>query len=159
MIQQPTIKKIVTFFHVGLIPKAPGTFGTLAAIPLAALMIWLGPLIHMAFSLLLMVFAIWACEMYERQKGGHDHPEAVIDEVVGFLITMVWMPLTWQSFVFGFCLFRFFDIVKPWPIGWMDRKIPGGMGVVLDDVAAGLVANVILQVIYTKTAWLGVQIL
>jgi phosphatidylglycerophosphatase A len=153
------IKKIVTFFHIGLVPKAPGTVATAATIPLALLLMWLGPLIHMGVTIVLTILGIWACEMYEREKGGHDHPEAVIDEVVGFLITMVWMPMTWQAFAFGFCLFRFFDIVKPWPIGWMDRKIPGGFGVVIDDVAAGLVANIILQVIYTKTGWLGAQIL
>jgi phosphatidylglycerophosphatase A len=153
------IKKIVTFFHIGLVPKAPGTVATIATMPLALLLMWLGPLIHMGVTILVTVLGIWACEMYERKKGGHDHPEAVIDEVAGFLITMVWMPMTWQAFAFGFCLFRFFDILKPWPIGWMDRKIPGGFGVVIDDVAAGLVANIILQLIYTKTGWLGAQII
>ncbi len=153
------IKKIVTFFGAGLSPIAPGTMGTLATIPIAALLIWLGPLWHMALTLLLTPFAIWACEMYERNKNGHDHPEVVIDEVVGFLITMVWMPLTWQSLLVGFVLFRFFDILKPWPIGWLDKNIPGGAGVVIDDVAAGLVANLLMQMILTKTAWLGVQIL
>lgn len=153
------IKKIVTFFGTGLSPKAPGTVGTIAAIPLAALLMWMGSLFHMGFTVVLMLFSFWACEQYERQKGGHDHPEIVIDEVVGYLITMVWLPLTWQSLVAGFILFRFFDILKPWPISWMDKKIPGGVGVVVDDVAAGLVSSLILQVIYTKTAWLGAQIL
>jgi phosphatidylglycerophosphatase A len=152
------IKAFVTFFGVGLSPKAPGTLGTLATIPLAALFIWLGPLVHMSFAILLTLAAIWAADVYEKRKGGHDHPEIVIDEVVGFLISMTWMPMTWQAFAAGFVLFRFFDIVKPWPIGVFDRKIPGGLGVVVDDVAAGLLVNVILQIVYTKTAWLGVQV-
>lgn len=152
------IKKLATFFGAGLSPYAPGTMGTLATLPLAILLMWFGPLWHMGVTLLLTALAIWVSEMYERQVGGHDHPETVIDEVVGFLVTMVWMPLTWQSLVLGFVLFRFFDIVKPWPISWMDKNILGGVGVVVDDIAAGLVANLILQVIYTKTAWLGLQI-
>lgn len=153
------IKKIVTFFGAGLSPKAPGTMGTLAAIPLAAALMWMGSLVHMGFTVILTLFAFWACEQYERQKGGHDHPEVVIDEVVGYLITMVWLPLTWQSLLAGFIFFRFFDILKPWPISWMDRKIPGGVGVVIDDVAAGLVSSLLLQYIYTKTAWLGAQLI
>ncbi len=152
------IKKIVTFFGAGLVPKAPGTMGTIAAIPLAVLLLWIGPLWHMGFTLALTIVAIWACEMYEREKGGHDHPEAVIDEVVGYLITMVWMPLTWQSLLIGFVLFRLFDILKPWPISWMDKNIKGGIGVVIDDVAAGVVASLLMQLIYHHTTWLGVQI-
>ena len=80
------------------------------------------------------------------------------DEVVGFLITMVWLPLTWQSLLLGFVLFRFFDIVKPPPIRQLDQHVKGGFGVMIDDIAAGLISSVILQIIYTQTSWLGVQI-
>ncbi len=153
------LKKFVTFFGAGLSPKAPGTVGTLATIPLAALMIWSGPFVHMGFTIILTVVSIILCEKYEKQIGGHDHSHIVIDEVVGFLITMTWLPLTWQSFAFGFALFRFFDILKPWPISHLDRNVKGGLGVVVDDVVAGLFANILLQVIYTKTAWLGAQTL
>jgi phosphatidylglycerophosphatase A len=141
------------------VPKAPGTMGTLAAIPLAILLMWMGSLVHMGFTVVLILVSFWACEQYEKQKGGHDHQEVVIDEVIGYLITVVWLPLTWQTLVAGFVLFRFFDILKPWPISWMDQHIPGGVGVVVDDIAAGLVASIILQIIYAKTGWLGAQIL
>lgn len=162
MAKKTKLKKIewlAVFFGAGLAPKAPGTMGTLATIPLALLLMWLGPLYHMAFVIVLTPIAIWVSELYEQARGGHDHPEVVIDEVVGFLITMTWLPITWQSFLFGFVLFRVLDIFKPWPIGMMDKKIPGGIGVVVDDVAAGLIANVVLQYVYTHTAWLGIQIL
>ena len=99
-------------------------------------------------------------DAYQTAKGGgHDRQEIVIDEVAGFLITMAMIPLTWQTWVAGFLLFRFFDAVKPWPISVLDKKVKGGLGVVVDDVAAGLAANLILQVLITKTDWLGVQIL
>jgi phosphatidylglycerophosphatase A len=83
----------------------------------------------------------------------------VIDEVIGFLITMTWLPMTWQAYLAGFLLFRVLDIFKPFPIGYLDEKVPGGLGVVADDVAAGMIANIILQVVLVKTAWLGMQIL
>ncbi len=153
------LKGAVTFFGVGLAPRCPGTVGTLAAIPLCGLLMWMGPFWHMGVSLILFSLAIVACEMYERQQGGHDRSEIVIDEVVGYLITMVWMPLRVEAFVVGFLLFRFFDIVKPWPIRWMDQNIRGGAGVMIDDLAAGLVSNVIMQIILSKTLLFGTQIL
>ena len=83
--------------------------------------------------------------------------EIVIDEMIGFMIAMTWMPQTWQAYLAGFCLFRFLDILKPPPIRYFDRRVPGGLGVVLDDVVAGLVANIFLQFIYSQTPWLGIQ--
>lgn len=151
--------KLATLFGVGLVPKAPGTFGTLAAIPLVWGLSLAGPLVYMAVTILLLPVAVLACEFYEQSKGGHDHKEIVIDEVLGFLITMVWMPMTWQAIVIGFVLFRVLDITKPLFIGYLDKKVQGGLGVVLDDVAAGLVASLIMQVLYTQTNWLGSQIL
>jgi len=151
------LKQFVTFFGAGLSPKAPGTVGTLAAIPLTFFLIWLGPFFHMTATVVLTIAAIIACEKYEKQIGGHDHSHIVIDEVVGFLITMTWLPLTWQSFAFGFLLFRLFDILKPWPISHFDKKVTRGLGVVVDDVVAGICANILLQILYTKTGWLGAQ--
>ena len=153
------LKVFVTFFGVGLSPKAPGTMGTAAAIPFALLLIWSGPFIHMFAAMALALAAIVACEKYEKQIGGHDHSHIVIDEVVGFLITMTWLPITWQSVLAGFVLFRLFDIWKPWPIRHFDKKVAGGLGVVVDDIVAGIFANIILQLLYTKTNLLGVQIL
>ena len=150
--------QLATFFGAGRLPKGPGTWGSLAALPLAALLIWgVNPLIYMGFCVLLLPVGILAAEVYERTHGGHDHSEIVIDEVLGMLITLTWLPFTWQSFVLGFLLFRFFDILKPFPISYLDKHVRGGVGVMADDVLAGLVANVILQIIYQHTAWLGSQ--
>lgn len=96
--------------------------------------------------------------MYENYFDTHDDKHVVIDEVVGFLITMTWLPVTWQSFVGGFLLFRLFDIWKPVPIRNIDQKIKGGLGVVADDVVAGIVANIILQMIYQNTGFLGASL-
>lgn len=149
---------IATFFNIGRISKAPGTVATAATIPLWWALSQLGPLIYMAVVLLLIPLGIMAAKAYEAQSSEHDAKEIVIDEVVGFLITMVWLPLTWQSLVLGFIIFRFLDIVKPPPIRQLDQRVKGGFGVMIDDIAAGLIGSVILQMIYTQTSWLGVQI-
>lgn len=150
--------KIATVFGVGLIPKAPGTWGSLVTLPLALALMFLGPLVYMAVTLAMAIVAIVAAEEYEQQSKKHDSKEIVIDEVVGMLVTMTMLPLTWQSFVVGFILFRILDIWKPFPIRYFDRKVPGGFGVVMDDLVAGIIANVVLQLMLYHTAWLGVQI-
>ena len=150
---------ISTWFWVGKMKVAPGTWGTLATMPLVLLLSWSGPVIYMAFTLVLLFVGILAADIYEKSLGEHDSSSIVIDEVVGMLIAMTWLPMTWQSLVFGFLIFRFFDIFKPFPISWLDKKIGGGLGVMIDDVAAGIITNMILQVLYTKTSWLGVQIM
>lgn len=149
---------LATFFGVGKISKAPGTLATLATIPLWYVLSQLGPYVYMGITFLLFPLGVWAAQAYENHMGVHDSKEIVIDEVVGFLITMTWLPLTWQSVVLGFCLFRFFDIVKPPPIRQLDQKIQGGFGVMVDDVAAGLISSILMQIIYNQTNWLGIQI-
>ncbi len=151
------IEILATFFYIGKIPKAPGTWATLATIPLWFLMSKLNPIFYMAIVFLIVIAGIFISQIYENQLKIHDSKTIVIDEVAGFLITMVWLPVTWQSVVFGFVLFRFFDIVKPPPIRQLDQKISGGLGVMLDDVAAGIISSLILQIIYSQTMWLGVQ--
>lgn len=146
-----------TLFGVGKAAKAPGTWGTLATVPVVFLLSYLGPLVYMAAVFLMLPLSIVAAELYEKQAGSHDAKEIVIDEMVGFMITMTWMPQTWQAYLAGFCLFRFLDILKPPPIRYFDRRVPGGLGVVLDDVVAGIIANVFLQLIYSQTPWLGIQ--
>ncbi|WP_253715842.1 phosphatidylglycerophosphatase A family protein [Bdellovibrio bacteriovorus] len=152
------LKQLATLFGVGRIKKAPGTWGTLATIPLVIGLNHLGPFYYMSAVALLLVVGTLACHIYEQDHEGHDHKEIVIDEVLGFLITMVWLPMTWQAILIGFVLFRVLDIGKPLFIGYLDKKVQGGLGVMLDDVAAGLVASLIMQVLYTQTNWLGSQI-
>lgn len=132
-------------FGSGLVPRAPGTAGTLTAIPLvlltAALPLW-GYLILITG---LFLIGIWVCRETTRYLGVHDHPVIVWDEVVGYMIAMIGAPLTWPVIVTGFVLFRVFDILKPWPIGWLDRRAKGGFGVMIDDVMAGLYTAVVLH--------------
>jgi phosphatidylglycerophosphatase A len=132
--------------------------GTLAALPLVYLVSLPGPYFHMAFTVFLFPLALWAAENYERSKAQHDSQEIVIDEVLGILITMVWLPMTWQAMILGFVLFRVLDIFKPFPIGYIDKKVQGGLGVIADDVVAGIFANIMLQVIYSHTEWLGAKL-
>jgi len=132
-------------FGSGLAPKAPGTAGTLAAVPLYLL---LNQLPLNAYLLLLIVafgFGIWLCEASSRALGVHDHGGIVWDEFVGYWITMVAAPPGWQWVVVGFLLFRLFDILKPFPINWLDRRIGGGLGIMLDDAVAGTFAWFCLQ--------------
>lgn len=148
-----------TFFGAGNLPYGPGTWGTLATLPLAAAFMAAGPLWHMIGIVILFPIALVACETYEQQAGTHDSKNIVIDEVLGFLITMVWLPLTWQSFVAGFIVFRVLDIFKPWPISYLDKNVKRGLGVMIDDIAAGIVGNIILQYVASHTVWLGYQTL
>lgn len=154
---RPFFANLATLFGIGHIQTAPGTWGTLAAVPVAVLFASAGPFAFMGLTLLVLVLAIIACEVHEQDSGDHDSKTVVIDEVVGYLVAVTWLPFTWQSFLAAFLLFRIFDIWKPLFIGLLDRKVSGGIGTVIDDLAAGLVVNVILQITYYKTAWLGLQ--
>ncbi len=151
--------KLIQFFatagFVGLIPKAPGTFGTLVAMPIAFLLAQGGPNFYAVATLLAIIFSVVISELHERALGSHDSKTIVIDEVVGYLVAFAWLPLSWMSMVAAFILFRFFDILKPWPISVLDARVKGGLGVVVDDLAAGLLANLILHFIASRTLWLG----
>jgi len=131
----------------GAAPRAPGTFGTLAAVPLYLLL----DMLPLPYYLLALIVAfgvgIWLCEVTSRDLGVHDHGGIVWDEFVGYWLTMVAAPPGWLWMVVGFGLFRFFDIVKPFPIGWLDRRVPGGLGIMLDDAVAGSFAWLCLQLI------------
>jgi phosphatidylglycerophosphatase A len=135
-------------FGSGLAPKAPGTFGTLAAIPLYLLMTGLQPLHYAAIVSIMSLFGIYICGKAATDVGVHDHPAIVWDEFVGFFITMFLIPLSWQSVLVGFLLFRFFDIVKPWPISFIDKKVHGGVGIMLDDIVAGFLALACMHLIF-----------
>ena len=134
-------------FGSGLAPKAPGTFGTLVAVPLYLLMNELLMWQYLAVVALATGIGIWICGVAARQMGVHDDPSIVWDEIVGFLITMIAVPPGWIWIVVGFVLFRFFDIAKPWPIRVIDRRVSGGMGIMMDDVLAGVFALVSIHIL------------
>jgi phosphatidylglycerophosphatase A len=156
-VKRKIVEFLATGFYLGKIRPAPGTWGTLLGVPVAYALTFGSHFSYMLGSILLLAFAVAVAEIYEVITGHHDTSEIVIDEVVGYVIAMTWLPATWQFFTAAFFVFRFFDILKPYPINIMDQKIRGGLGTILDDVAAGLVSNVVLQLIYVKTTWLGTQ--
>ncbi|MCP3667335.1 MAG: phosphatidylglycerophosphatase A [Gammaproteobacteria bacterium] len=129
----------------GAAPKAPGTFGTLAAVPLYLLVQPLSAINYLLLVITLFLVGVWLCDRTSKDLGVHDHGGIVWDEWVGLLITLWLAPMGWHWLIVGFLLFRFFDILKPWPIGWLDQRIHGGLGIMLDDVVAGLFAFVLLQ--------------
>ena len=135
-------------FGSGLAPKAPGTFGTLAAIPVFLLLTMLSPLLYGITVLVLALAGIYICGKAADDVGVHDHPAIVWDEFVGFFITMFMVPVSWQSILVGFILFRIFDILKPWPISFIDKKMTGGLGIMFDDVLAGFFAFAIMQLLF-----------
>ena len=118
--------------------------GTLAAIPLWWLLAQLPLTSYLIVVLLAAVVGITICGRAAEQKGVHDHGGIVWDEFVGFWIAMAALPITWQSVVLGFVLFRLFDILKPWPISWLDKKVSGGFGIMIDDVIAGFAAAAVI---------------
>jgi phosphatidylglycerophosphatase A len=135
-------------FGSGAAPKAPGTFGTIAAVIIYVLL--LSHLDADTYLLVLMasaVFGIYICGKTATDIGVHDHGGIVWDEFVGLWITYLWLPQGMLWLLIGFVLFRLFDIVKPWPIGWLDRQVHGGVGIMLDDLVAGLMALVCVQVL------------
>lgn len=139
-------------FGSGLAPRAPGTFGTLAAIPVYLLCAQLPLLAYLLVIAATFVMGVYLCGRTARALGVHDHPGIVWDEVVGYLLTMAFAPPGWQWVVAGFVCFRLFDIWKPWPIRVLDRSVHGGLGIMLDDLLAGLVAGLVLLGIAALTA-------
>lgn len=128
---------LATWFGAGLLPIAPGTWGSAAALPFAWLILWYGGWISLAVASA-VVFAMgwWAASALERRLGTHDSGLIVVDEVAGQWLSLLPCPLDPIMFAVGFVLFRLVDIVKPWPAGWADRRVDGGLGVMLDDVLA-----------------------
>jgi phosphatidylglycerophosphatase A len=135
-------------FGSGAAPYAPGTFGTLVAIPLYLLMAPLSLWIYVAIVVVMTMVGVWLCGVTSRDLGIHDHSGIVWDEIVGYLITMAAAPPGIGWIVVGFLLFRFFDILKPWPIRYIDQHVEGGWGIMLDDILAGVFSLLVLQVTY-----------
>jgi phosphatidylglycerophosphatase A len=131
-------------FGSGLAKKAPGTMGTLAAIPVYLIIFQTGLITYSLLTTLAAVVGIWICGIAAEKLDEHDFGGIVWDEIVGYLITMWLVPFSWQALVLGFILFRVFDILKPWPIKWVDQKVHGGLGIMLDDVLAAIFAGLLL---------------
>ena len=141
-------------FGSGLLPKAPGTWGTLVAIPLYCLFAGLSVSAYISLVILAFLLGVFLCGRSARDLGVHDHPGIVWDEFVGFWITMIAIPFTWYWVLIGFMLFRLFDIWKPWPISWADRNINGGLGIMMDDVMAGIYAGMVMHLLmYFFNGW------
>ena len=134
-------------FGSGLVKKMPGTIGTIAAIPVYLLFIQTDAWLYSVLTTLVIITGFWICGNAAKLLGEHDFGGIVWDEVAGFLITMWLVPFSWAAVLIGFVLFRFFDILKPWPIKWIDQQVGGGLGIMLDDVLAGGMAAVILLLI------------
>jgi len=134
-----------TGFGSGYFFLAPGTAGTVVGILFFLGFSYLSPLLYFITTIAFIFFAAWIADGAEKIFQRKDAPTIVIDEIAGFLVTMLWIPCTLINVGIGFLLFRILDILKPFPAGWIDRNLSGGWGIVLDDVVAGIYANLILQ--------------
>ena len=132
-------------FGSGLSPWAPGTAGTVAAIPIYLLISGWSLPVYALFVAAALLLGIWICEKASQELGVHDHSGIVWDEFVGYWITMWALPAEWPWVVAGFFVFRAFDVAKPWPISVLDKKVGGGFGIMIDDVLAGVFACAVLH--------------
>ncbi len=134
-------------FGSGLAPKAPGTAGTIVAVLLYLCCQSLDLLSYSILTAAICITGVWICGKSSEKLGVHDHGGIVWDEFAGYFITMIAAPPGWIWIVLGFILFRLFDILKPWPIKWADENVDGGLGIMLDDIIAGLAAFGVLQIL------------
>lgn len=137
----------------GTAPVAPGTAGTLVGLPLYAALAGLPFSVYLAALAAVIAAGVAICGRTAADLGVHDHPGIVWDEIAGLLVALCGVPIGWDWAVAGFVLFRLFDILKPWPIHWIDRRVGGGLGIMADDVLAGLYAAAML---HATAWWLGV---
>ncbi len=136
---------LATGFFIGTVPFAPGTFGSIIGLPICFLISRLDILIAVICTILFILFAIWMAAAAEKVLKKRDAGEIVIDEIAGLIVTFIGIPFTLKTVIIGFIIFRAFDILKPFPIGLLEKRVAGGPGIVLDDVLAGLYANLILR--------------
>jgi phosphatidylglycerophosphatase A len=134
-------------FGAGCVPRLPGTAGTAVGVLVYLPLQGIAWHLQAAVAALLFALGVWLCGRTARALGVHDHPAIVWDEIVGYLVTMIAAPAGWLWVVIGFLLFRLFDIWKPWPIRLLDRRVPGGAGIMLDDLAAAGFSLLVLQLI------------
>ncbi|MDG3087323.1 phosphatidylglycerophosphatase A [Vibrio hannami] len=147
-------------FGSGLSPVVPGTMGTLAAVPFYFLLAQTPLVVYVLITLFACLIGIKICQITSDDMQVHDHGSIVWDEFAGFWITMLVVPLfglpvfDWKIVLTGFVLFRFFDMVKPWPIGWLDKRMHGGLGIMIDDIVAGIIAAVGLYICCVYFDWM-----
>lgn len=139
---------IASFGYIGYIPVASGTFGSLAAMPLFWVFAAIASASPVSAILLLGALVAGACWVAGRADAylqEHDSHKIVIDEVVGYIAAILFLPLSWQTALAAFFIFRVLDVIKPFPAGWIDANLPGGPGVVLDDVVSGVYTNLLMR--------------
>lgn len=134
-------------FGSGAVPFAPGTFGTLMAIPFYLAMQSLSNALYLFWVTIITIASMWLCDKVTKEIHVHDHSGMCLDEIVGYLVTMYAAPHGLIWIILGFALFRLFDIWKPWPIGYIDEHVSGGIGIILDDVLAGVYSFIVLQIL------------
>jgi phosphatidylglycerophosphatase A len=134
-------------FGSGLASKAPGTIGTLAAIPLWLLLCQLPVSLYWSVIAISAIVGIYICDRASSKLGVHDHSGIVWDEFVGLWIALAFIEPQLNSIIIGFILFRFFDIVKPWPINWLDKRVGNGTGIMIDDIVAGFFAAMLIVIV------------
>ncbi len=134
-------------FGIGLIPIMPGTFGTMVGVLFYLILMQFSLPVYLFWVLVMNIAGIYLCGKVNRDFKTEDHPAAVWDEIAAFPIVMIAVPFTWYYLLIGFVLFRFFDIIKPFPISYIDKHVHGGFGVMLDDVVAALFSWLILTLI------------
>lgn len=132
-------------FGAGLSPIAPGTWGTVVAVPIFYGLSFLPLSIYLLLTVAILIVGIWICDSSAKRLGVHDYPGIVWDEIGGYLVAMIAVPRMWLWMIMGFLIFRAFDIAKPWPIGWADRRLKGGFGIMMDDILAGLYTVLLLH--------------
>ncbi len=149
---------IATGFGLGRLPIAPGTWASLAALPLAWLIHELAGTTGIALAgIAIGLIGIWASQVYVAHQRVQDPGEIVVDEIAAQLLVLTVVPLSLFSLALGFALFRVFDIVKPWPVSWADRSVKGGLGVMLDDLLAAAYAALGLKLVMALTGHLYVS--
>lgn len=151
---------LATGFGSGLSPIVPGTMGTLASLPFYLLLAHLSLPLYGLVVIASCIIGVKICQVTSDDMGVHDHGSIVWDEFAGMWITMLVVPMLglavfdWKWLATGFVLFRFFDMVKPWPIGWLDKRVHGGLGIMIDDIVAGVMAGVALYLVGLYAGWL-----
>ena len=146
---------IATFGYAGMAPVAPGTVGSAAGLILIVPLRLLGlPWLDLGAALILFLVGVWSATVAEQYIGREDPGPVVIDEVLGMLVSLLWLPVSWQICLAAFLAFRVFDIIKPWPAGRFER-LGGGLGIMADDAMAGVYANLVVQaLVWWRPEWM-----